>query len=76
MIRITVEMVPKGTGEPKVIATARIWNTGKGTVSKGEYKAKFLTVHGRTYRESYVHGFNRLTCSVWSLIKRALENVK
>lgn len=76
MIKITVELVPKGIGEARVIATARIRNTGKGTESSGEYKAEFLTVHGRTYRKSEVHNFNRLTCSVWSLIKKALENVK
>lgn len=76
MIRITVEMVPKGVGEPRVIATAKIWNTGKGTESSGRYRAKFLSKNGRVWRESHVDGFSRLTCSVWLLIKRALENVK
>lgn len=76
MIKITVEMVPEGTGKPEVVGTATIHNTGKGTKSRGRYRAEFMGRSNRVHFKSEVCNFPRLSCGVWSLIKRALENVR
>ena len=75
MIRITVELIPRGVGKPVHLGTATIANDGTGTVSKGNYDFALLDKKGRPYKKSRGENFPRKTVSFWRLINEALWNI-
>lgn len=76
MIRITVEMWPKGSeAHKRTIATAEIVNTGQGSDSRGEYRFQFNSVRS-VVADGVVQDFPRNSKGVWYLIKRCLEQMK
>lgn len=75
MIRITVELLPKGdASRARTLATMEIANDGTGTPDVGNYSgtlhAEYTGSSGRTGR---VLNFNRRKQSVWSLIGAFLK---
>ncbi len=75
MIRITVEMIPRGDESKKhTLAWMEIANDGKGGDLVGNYDA---VLHGEytsaSGRKGRVEGFNRQTQSVWSLVGAFLK---
>jgi hypothetical protein len=79
MIRITVEMVPFGIEDAaRVIAKARIWNTGKGTTKSGNYKGEIyhdMCSMEEPWLTGEVKKFPRTKQNVWHLLYRLLQNM-
>lgn len=74
MIRVTVELIPKGKGEPKHLGTAEIWNLGDGSPARGNYKY-VLSQRGRPnveFRSGLITDFPRKRFLMWDLLYRIL----
>ncbi|MFK4136849.1 hypothetical protein ACI2KR_31980 [Pseudomonas luteola] len=74
MIRITIEMIPKGVGTPRHLGTINIANDGTGTPERGNYKvklAKFGKPEG-TWMRGVVKNFCRKTKGPYDLLLQAL----
>jgi hypothetical protein len=74
MIRVTVELVPFGSGRPEVIARATIGNDGTGTLEKGNYIYRLWTKREKPLRSGRITDYPRLSRNVWHLLKRALND--
>lgn len=78
MIKITVELWPKGSEHHKRhLGTAEIWNDGKGTATRGNYRVR-LSKRGMpnaTWKTGVVEGFPRKRLLAWDLLYRALHNL-
>lgn len=75
MIRVTVELIPKGDeSRARRLGELRIANDGTGNQILGNYRgtleAEYTGPSGRTGR---VNGFNRRQQSVWSLVGAFLK---
>lgn len=75
MLRVTVELIPHGIGEPVHLGTAYVVNTGNGTLSRGNYEAVFSTKAGRIWKECIVADFPRKKLLAWDLLYRCLKKV-
>ncbi|MEO0797392.1 MAG: hypothetical protein AAFX93_19750 [Verrucomicrobiota bacterium] len=75
MIRITVELVPKGVESAKrTIATMDIANDSTGTDEIGNYRGTLHAEYtGSDGRKGYVRQFKRQHQSVWSLVGAFLK---
>lgn len=76
MIRVTVELIPHGVGDPVVIGTAVISNDGLETrKTRGTYGAYDFSLWGRKrhLRSGHVVKFPRRSKNVWYLIARCLK---
>ena len=80
MIRVTVELVPGGVGEPQVLGTCIIYNDRDDTRrnhARGSYGWRMISKSHRVTRESRVDtrivNYPRLNLPVWCLVKRVLE---
>lgn len=75
MLRVTVELVPRGIeSKARKIATMTIANDGTGNLSTGNYKGVLHAEYtAPTGRLGYVTGFHRKSQSVWSLIGAFLK---
>lgn len=74
MIRVTVELVPKGVESSKrTLATGEIFNTGKGTKDFGIYGFRLFGRSGQVMREGALGAFLRLKFSVWWLVAGVLK---
>ena len=80
MLRVTVELDVHGLGQRVIkLGTLEIANDGTGTRERGNYrvwtraKAKGL---GRVVRNGEVGNHPRLRQPVWSLVRKALENLR
>jgi hypothetical protein len=74
MIRVTIEMIPGGVGEPRHLGTIEIANDETGTLDKGNYKvrlAKFGKPTG-TWMRAVVTNFCRKTRGPYDLLLQAL----
>jgi len=75
MIRVTVELVPYGIGEPVEMGTATITNDGVQTRetegARGSYTYRF-TKKGHERAVGEVRDFPRQSADVWQLIARCL----
>ena len=75
MIRITVEMLPKGDESRKRhLGTAVIGNDGTGTRTRGNYRVR-LSRRGQpdsTWKSGSVEGFPRTRLGAWDLLLFAL----
>lgn len=88
MIKVTVQLIPFGIGEPKLLGEAIIYNDGTGTHSVGNYTACFgargRPLRLRLYpqpgmphvanstRTARVTSFPRLRKNAWHLLALAL----
>lgn len=74
MLRVTIELVPKGDESRKrVIAQARIRNDCTGCERRGNYIAQLGTERTANWRECEVKEFPRLRLNVWFLLLRVLK---
>ena len=74
MIRITVEKIPFGFGEPEVLGTMTIANTSKNLLSRGDYHYKIHNKRGARFREGFVENFPRKRLLAWDLLYRVLRH--
>lgn len=76
MLRITIELVPRGIEEKaRVIARGIIYNAATGSRLRGNYQAIFggsTKRGGSTYAN--VTGFKRRSRGPWILLREALKN--
>lgn len=75
MIRITIQLIPKGDeSRARTLGTMEIANDGTGTQDIGNYDA---TLHAEytpsTGRKARVEGFRRKKQSVWTLVGAVLK---
>lgn len=76
MIRVTIELVPRGDEtKTRILCRGIIANDGSGTLRRGNYRfalsqQKRLTA---TAREGEVKDFPRLSKNVWHLLKLVLN---
>lgn len=76
MIRVTVELLPKGRGQPQHLGTMEITNDGTGNRSRGNYTYR-LSMRGKpevTLRAGAVKGFPRRALLAWDLLYRVLHD--
>lgn len=75
MIRVTVELIPGGVGEPQHLGTMLISNqTGVGRARVADYLVRMLSKRKiETLRGGVVRGHHRLTEPVWVLVRKALQ---
>lgn len=77
MIRVTVELVPYGIGEPRVIGQAIIANDLDDTLAtdgkKGSYTFRIDTTRKNAWRTGRVRNFPRKSLNAWHLLARCLE---
>lgn len=74
MIRVTMELIPFGVGEPEHLGTMEIGNTGRGTPTRGKYRARLSDRAGRPWREAHVEDFPRRRLLAWDLLYRVLRD--
>lgn len=82
MLRIRIELVPGGVGEPVEIGRLLIANVG-GTNTHGDYKTKLARrgqeddtkIWRKPQREGIVLNHARLSLSVWVLVAKALHSL-
>ena len=75
MIRITIEMVPRGNEAKKyTMGSATITNDGTGTKTRGNYVFRQFSKTGRQLASVDVWDFPRGRMSVWYLLHWALNN--
>lgn len=83
MIRVTIELLPKGDeARAKVLGTMIIVNDATGTESIGNYDCFFVRkgYSFRAYRDKWfrvtrVEGYRKKATNIWMLVKKALEGV-
>lgn len=74
MIRVTVELVPHGTGEPVRLGSAVIANDGTGGMKVGNYEFALAGKKlNRWWRRGRVEKFPRLRLGPWDLLYRVLR---
>lgn len=75
MIRVTIEMHPRGDASKKyLLGTMDIANDG-GTVSRGDYVAWARGKRGRLWKGAAVQDFPRKRLLVWDLMFRVLREM-
>lgn len=75
MLVIKVELWPFGDeSRKKEIATAEIWNTGTGTLERGNYDSSFFS-EGHGEFSAQLNDHDR-TENVWKLISKLIERGK
>lgn len=81
MIRVTIEMVPKGDdARARILAQGVIVNDGTGTLADGSYRygisrqAHKAGVDPGIWKEGAVGGFKRKRDNVWRLLALVLED--
>ena len=75
MIRVTVEMLPKGNEDRKyTLGSVLIYNAG-GTETQGEYEAVAYGKRGQKWRATRVVGFPRKRLLAFDLLYRVLREM-
>lgn len=72
-VRVTIELIPKGIGEPKRLGTIDIINDRTGDRSRGNYTARMYDRGGRLWRTVRVEGFPRRQLLGFDLVFRVLD---
>lgn len=72
MIKVEIRIKPADGSTSFKRANARIFNTGRGTESRGDYYAHFYIDDTMTH-SAHVTGWPRLERSVWQLLAAALS---
>lgn len=80
MIRVTVELIPGGVGDPLLLAQGEIWNDLEDALAtggrRGSYHWLFRGKRGPGKRSVYdtrVTDYARNSMSVWNLVTRCLK---
>ena len=80
MIRVTVELIPKGIGEPRMLGIATISNDGKRSQAmegrRGSYSvrlSKWTPKQNETWKRGRVDDFDRKKRGPWDLLYLALK---
>lgn len=77
MIKVTIEILPKGCESEKFThSVAYIWNTGAMSRQTGgifgDYRAEFMQSHHfnpkKVWKKSYIKGVHRKNRGVWDII--------
>ena len=82
MLKITIELLPGGDEtKSRVLGEATIVNDETGTLTRGNYKALFMTYLNPEQTKSWqdvvlVNGFVRQVRSCWDLLYEALRVLK
>ena len=75
MIRVTIEMLPKGSEERKYrLGTLIIYNNG-GTATQGVYEAVAYSKRGAVWKQARVEGFPRKKLLAFDLLYRVLREM-
>ena len=75
MIRVTVELIPFGIGEPQQLGVMHIANDGTGTKERGNYKTHVYRKNSwKIARAGVVKDYPRLSYNVWRLVMRCLRS--
>lgn len=75
MIRVTIEMLPRGNEARKyTLGTLTIHNDG-GTATQGEYEAVAYGKRGQRWRTARVGGFPRKRLLAFDLLYRVLREM-
>jgi len=79
MIRVTLELVPAGVGEPELLGTIEIGNMIGRTVQsagkRGDYYYELAKKRrGRLACKGTIEDFPRLSYHPWNLIRRILND--
>lgn len=74
MVRVTVELVPRGRGEPRHLGTAEIYNDGSGSRTRGNYKYRLFSKSKRVWKTGGIEGFPRTQRLGWDLLFRVLRS--
>ena len=75
MIRVTVELIPWGIGEPQQLGVMHIANDGTGTKDRGNYHAKvYRKGTNKVLRLGEVKEYPRLSYNIWRLVLRCLKS--
>lgn len=72
MLRVTVELIEHGVGEPKILGTITIVNDGTGDLGMGNYN---VFVGGKEFEFlpiAKVRGHHRLVEGFWPLVGEAI----
>lgn len=74
MVRITVELVPRGNENRKrLLGSLDIINVG-GTLARGDYRIRRRGKRGQVVgQEGAVQDYPRLAKSFWHLVERAIQ---
>ena len=76
MIVIKVELHSAITKKVSLIGKAIICNDGSGSISSGNYNAKFWSKRPNiVWREGKVENFPRKSLNVWYLLSKCLTNI-
>lgn len=80
MVRVTVELIPGGTGEPRVLGVAHIINDASGDADTGNYivelkKSPEYASKPGNWKRGRIVGFPRRRLGPWDLLFRALRCV-
>lgn len=73
MIRVTVELIPYGTGTPRKLGELRIANVG-GTRTRGNYLWRLFGKEGAEMGTGRIENWPRLQRHVWDLVARAIAH--
>lgn len=73
MIRVTVELIPFGTGTPHRIGQMTLANDGTGTPHRGNYWARLWGKRRALGKPVRVENFPRQSKNVWHLVARVLS---
>ena len=68
MIKITIELVPHGIGEPRHLGILVICNTGEGSKTRGDYNYRISNKAGSSWRNGSIENFPRKRLLVWDLL--------
>ena len=75
MIRVTIEMFPKGSENNKrTLGTAIIVNDGTGTKALGNYQYTLFNKAGKKYKKGKIKKFDRQNKIAWRLLNLILNN--
>lgn len=73
MIRVVVELLPKGREEcRRTLATMEITNTGEGSRTRGFYRVCRIGKTGQRGARGEVSNHPREAASVWDLVEKAI----
>lgn len=79
MLRVTIELIPYGSGEPEHLGTAIISNNGTGTLLTGNYDVTLSMFNDPEkawkQKKNAVKGFDRLKRGPWDLLYLCLKEL-
>lgn len=76
MIRVNIEIIPFGVGEPRRLASVIIVNDGTGTAKRGNYRYSIFKKRLRLWKAGELKNFPRASRDALELLKRVLNQEK